>query len=76
MIKTNAIHFDLDQSEIRSDAAAELAKVISILYKYPTIKIEINSHTDSRAPDNYNMNLSNKRSQSTVNYIISKGIES
>jgi len=75
MIKTKAIHFDLDQSDIRSDAAAELAKVISILYKYPTIKIEINSHTDSRAPDNYNMNLSNKRAQSTINYIISKGID-
>ena len=75
MIKTNAIHFDLDQSEIRADAAIELAKVISILHKYPTIKIEINSHTDSRAPDNYNMNLSNKRSQSTINHIISKGID-
>ena len=75
MIKTNAIHFDLDQSEIRADAATELAKVISILHKYPSIKIEINSHTDSRAPDNYNMNLSSKRSQSTINHIISKGID-
>ncbi|WP_456376643.1 OmpA family protein [Lutibacter sp.] len=75
MIKTNPIYFDLDQSTIRPDAAVELEKVVGILYKYPTIKIEIKSHTDSRAPDNYNMNLSNKRAKSTMNYIISRGID-
>lgn len=75
MIKTNPIYFDLNQSVIRPDAAIELEKVISILYKYPTIKIEIKSHTDSRAPDDYNMNLSNKRALATMNYIISRGID-
>ena len=75
MINTKPIHFDLDQSKIRPDAAVELEKVIRILYKYPTIKIEIKSHTDSRAPYNYNMDLSNKRAQSTINYIISKGVD-
>ena len=40
----------------------------------PTIKIELNSHTDSRAPDGYNMRLSNDRAKSSINYIISQGI--
>jgi len=74
MIKINPISFDLDEDKIRLDAAIELEKVITILNKYPTIKLEIKSHTDSRAPDNYNMTLSNKRATATINYIISKGI--
>jgi len=75
MIKTKSIGFDLDKSEIRVDAAIELDRVIAILKKYASIKIEIKLHTDSRAPDNYNMNLSNRRAQATINYIISKEID-
>ena len=76
MIKTNPIYFDLDKDEILLDAAIELEKVIEILNKYPKIKLEIKSHTDSRAPDNYNLSLSEKRASSTINYITSKGISS
>lgn len=74
MIKTKPIYFDLNDDSIRKDAAIELNKVVDILNKYPTIKLEVKSHTDSRAPDNYNLNLSNKRAKSTINYIISHGI--
>jgi len=76
MIKTKPIYFDLDKDEIRLDAAIELEKVIAILIKYPKIKLEIKSHTDSRAPDSYNLSLSEKRATSTINYITSKGISS
>ena len=75
MIKTNPIYFDLNSVAIRLDASVELNKVITIMNKYPTIKIEIQSHTDSRAPDSYNITLSNKRAESTVSYLISKGID-
>ena len=74
MIKTNPIYFDLNDDSIRSDAALELDKVVAIMVKYPLIKLEVKSHTDSRAPGNYNMNLSNKRAKSTISYIISNGI--
>lgn len=73
-IKTKPIYFDLDKDDIRPDAAIELTKVVDILNKYPTIKLEIKSHTDSRAPDGYNMQLSNRRAKSVISYIISKGI--
>jgi outer membrane protein OmpA-like peptidoglycan-associated protein len=75
MINTKPIYFDLDKSNIRKDAAIELNRVVNILNKYPNIRLEIKSHTDSRAPDNYNMKLSNKRAKATINYIISKGID-
>ncbi len=75
MIKTNPIYFGLDSDKVLLDAAIELDKVVAILKKYPTIKIEIKSHTDSRAPDNYNLKLSNKRAIATINYIVSKGID-
>lgn len=74
MININTIYFDYDKFNIRSDAALELEKVISIMQKYPELIVESGSHTDSRGPDIYNEVLSGKRAKSTVDYIISKGI--
>lgn len=76
MIKMKALQFDLDKYDIREDTAEELNKVVDILNKYPNLKLEVKSHTDSRAPDTYNMNISNSRAKSIINYIISKGIDS
>ncbi|MEM8893983.1 MAG: OmpA family protein [Bacteroidota bacterium] len=69
------IYYDLDKSDIRSDAAVELNKLVTIMNDNPEISIELSSHTDSRADNNYNMNLSQRRAQSAVNYIVSNGIE-
>jgi len=71
----NIIYFDLDKSNIRPDAALELDKVVALMNRYPEMVIRLESHTDSRADDNYNMKLSNRRAKSTYNYIISKGID-
>ena len=43
--------------------------------EYPELMIEAGSHTDSRGEDKYNMRLSEKRAKSTVDYIVSKGID-
>ncbi|OGS71242.1 MAG: hypothetical protein A3F91_02290 [Flavobacteria bacterium RIFCSPLOWO2_12_FULL_35_11] len=75
MIKTKTIYFDLDQSSIRLDAAIELNKVIAILRKYPSLKIEIKSHTDSRAPSDYNLKLTNDRARKVIAYIVANGID-
>jgi peptidoglycan-associated lipoprotein len=69
------IYYDLDKYNIRPDAAIELDKLVQILKDNPTIKIELASHTDARATDAYNNNLSQQRAQSAVNYLISRGIE-
>lgn len=73
-IVLNPILFDLDKSNIKAQAAFELDKVVSVMNKYPEMVIEVGAHTDSRATDAYNLTLSEARAQSTVQYIISKGI--
>jgi len=70
------IYYDLDQDYIRSDAAVELDKLVTILEDNPEIKIELSSHTDSRQTAAYNDDLSKRRAQSAVEYIVSKGIDS
>ncbi|HEY5691219.1 MAG TPA: OmpA family protein [Cyclobacteriaceae bacterium] len=70
----NNIYFDLDKSDIRPDAAAELDKLVDLLTDNPEIKIEMSSHTDSIASNSYNIQLSQRRAESTVRYLISKGI--
>lgn len=63
------IYFDFDKSNIRPDAAIELDKVVSYLTKYPSIKIELGSHTDSRGKAKYNQGLSERRAESSAEYI-------
>jgi outer membrane protein OmpA-like peptidoglycan-associated protein len=72
----NTIYFDLDKYYIRADAAIELEKIVKTLKKCPQVTIEARSHTDSRASHGYNETLSQNRAQSTVDYIISRGIMS
>lgn len=74
-IKLENIYYDFDKWNIRPDAAAELDKLVKIMADNPTIWIELGSHTDSRGKDAYNLNLSQKRAESAVEYIISRGID-
>ncbi len=71
----NPILFDFDKSNITSQGAFELDKLVSIMNKYPSMVILAESHTDSRGTDRYNDQLSDRRAKSTVQYVISKGID-
>ncbi len=68
------IYYDLDKFNIRPDAAKVLDSLAVILVLNPGITIELGSHTDSRAPEDYNLKLSQKRAQSCVDYLAQKGI--
>lgn len=74
-IVLNNIYYDLDKADIREDAKPVLDSLVMIMNDNPEIFVELGSHTDSRAPDDYNMDLSRRRAISAVNYIISKGID-
>ncbi|WP_276573974.1 OmpA family protein [Solitalea lacus] len=74
-IKLENIYYDFDKWDIRNDAATELNRLVQIMKDNPTVIVELGSHTDSRGAYNYNLKLSQKRAQSVVDYIISKGIE-
>jgi peptidoglycan-associated lipoprotein len=68
------IYYDLDKAHIRPDAAKELDKLVQLLIDNPEIKIELSSHTDSIASVEYNMDLSQRRAESAVNYLVQNGI--
>ncbi len=73
VLNLNPIYFDFDKAYIRPDAAYELEKVIAVMNEYPSLRIDVRSHTDSRGRDAYNLNLSQRRNTSTKEYIINKG---
>jgi outer membrane protein OmpA-like peptidoglycan-associated protein len=70
------IYFDLDKSNIRKEAALDLAKILDVLMQNPTMKLDIRSHTDCRQTAKYNMALSDRRAKATIAWLVSKGIES
>jgi outer membrane protein OmpA-like peptidoglycan-associated protein len=68
------IYFDLDKSEIRTDAAIDLAKIVDVMKEYPNMKVDVRSHTDSRQTFKYNEILSDRRAKSTVAWMIKNSI--
>lgn len=73
-VRLKDIYYDLDRFDLREDAEASLKELIRTLTANPAMKIELSSHTDSRGNDGYNMQLSQRRAQSVVDYLISMGI--
>jgi len=69
------IYFDLDKSNIRTEAAIDLEKILDVLDSHPTMKLDIRSHTDSRQTHKYNEALSHRRAKSTIDWLIKNGID-
>jgi outer membrane protein OmpA-like peptidoglycan-associated protein len=72
-INLDLILYDFNKWDLRPESIKELDKLIAYM-KTNDLKVELSSHTDSRGEDVYNEWLSQQRSNSCVNYIISKGI--
>ncbi|UQD57116.1 OmpA family protein [Flavobacterium sp. K5-23] len=68
------IYFDFDKSDIRIEAALDLEKILDVMNQYPTMKLDIRSHTDSRGSSKYNEALSDRRAKSTINWLIKNGV--
>jgi outer membrane protein OmpA-like peptidoglycan-associated protein len=73
-VRLKNIYFDFDKTTLKSESFVELNKVVYFLKENPTVEIEISGHTDSKGADEYNLNLSQGRSETVVNYLIDKGI--
>lgn len=67
--------FDLGKATIRKSSEPQLQKIVDVLKEYPTLTMDIRSHTDSRQSASNNMILSEKRAQSTKNWLVSKGVD-
>ena len=75
VLNIKEIYFDFDKSDIRPDAAVELAKIVEVMRENPKMKIDIRSHTDSRGDDSYNLRLSDRRAKATLEWMVKQGIE-
>ncbi|RNC88049.1 MAG: cell envelope biogenesis protein OmpA [Winogradskyella sp.] len=73
-IELAPIYFDFDKSNITAKAAFELDKLVQIMNKYPDLVVKATSHTDYIGSNAYNLRLSDRRAKTTVQYVISKGI--
>jgi peptidoglycan-associated lipoprotein len=73
-IEIENIFFELDKADLRPESIVSLDQLVETLNDNPNITIELGSHTDARASDAYNLDLSRRRAQSVVNYLISKNI--
>jgi len=76
MIKIENIYFAFDKAAIKPVSKMSLDKIVRVLEENPTMKIEVNAHTDIRGSAPYNLGLSKRRAASTMKYLISKGVKS
>jgi outer membrane protein OmpA-like peptidoglycan-associated protein len=74
-ITLNNVFFDFDKSNLKPESFVELDKLVELLKKNPTVKIEISGYTDDKGDEKYNQVLSQKRAESVMDYLIQKGID-
>jgi len=70
----SVVYYDVDRDDLKSPAKKVLDELTAWMKKYPQLQLMIESHTDSRASQEYNERLSARRSASVVNYLEGKGI--
>lgn len=75
VLELKTILFDLNKSNIRPDAAIELAKILDVMQQNPNMYVDIRSHTDSRNTADYNKKLSDRRAKSTMAWLVKNGID-
>ncbi len=69
------IFYDYNKASLRKESIVELQQLVAILRQYPSMKIEIRSHTDNIGSQEYNLKLSQARAQAVVNYLVKQGID-
>jgi len=69
------IYYDFDKWDILPESGTELDRLVALMKENSEMKVELGSHTDERGSVPYNLKLSQRRAQSAVDYIVSKGID-
>jgi outer membrane protein OmpA-like peptidoglycan-associated protein len=72
---TRGIYFDLDSDAIRPESTPTLDEILETLDSHPELKLAIEGHTDSTGEADYNQELSERRAQSVVQYLVSHGVD-
>lgn len=74
-IRLNNIYYDFDDDKILPDAEKDLSALLQLMDEYKNMVIELSSHTDAQGSDKYNERLSQRRAQSAVEWLISRGVD-
>lgn len=74
VIRLDKIYFDFDKSDLLPTSNEQLDKLVELLEAYPSMRIAIHGHTDSRGSDSYNERLSDDRSKAVYHYVASQAI--
>ena len=75
VLELKNIFYDFDQFYIRSEARPDLDHVVNLMKQFPSMIVELGSHTDARGTYEYNIELSQNRADAAVDYIVRRGIE-
>jgi peptidoglycan-associated lipoprotein len=68
------VHFDYDESALRSDAEGVLRQKVAILRASPQVQLRIEGHADERGSVEYNLALGNRRAQAVVDFFVQQGL--
>ena len=74
-IRMNNIYYDYDDDKILPDAEIDLNTIMGWMTKYPEMKVELSSHTDSRGRDAYNLGLSQRRAESAKAWLVARNVD-
>ncbi len=74
-IRLTNIYYDLDDDKILPDAETDLQTLYDLLGQYPSMVIELSSHTDAQGLSNYNQRLSQRRAESAKAWLVERGVE-
>jgi OOP family OmpA-OmpF porin len=75
-IDLKGVNFDFDKATLRPDAEVILAEAVSILQRYPQLRVEVAGHTDWIGTEEYNQGLSERRANTVYTYLTNNGIDS
>jgi len=69
------ILFDLDKATLKQESDKQLQHIVTLLIQYPGLGLEVQGHTDSQGDDAYNLDLSQRRAEAVLNYLLLFGVD-
>lgn len=73
-LSENTVNFDFNSAALTTVSMSNLNKLADVMVQYPDTNINVYGHTDSKGSDEYNLGLSQKRANSVIDYMVSKGV--
>ena len=69
------MYYDFGKSVVRTGEARDLDALLRVMQLFPSMHIELSSHTDSRGAADYNLQLSLKRAEAAKEFLVQRGVD-